>query len=108
MTTYTVMGIVDATVYETVEADSPEEAAESAYASFSPSVCHQCSEDLEVTGEVPWVQVLDEDGEEVYTDRPASAEEECLKILAFLVKLEKSSGSLHDAIVAIRDNAHRR
>lgn len=64
---YTVMGLVDATVLEDVEADTPEQAYELGIDSLHASVCHQCSDELQV-GEIYAVRVLDADGEEVFTD----------------------------------------
>lgn len=53
----------------TVEADSPEEAAERAYASESASVqlCHQCAHEIELGGCYRAV-VCDESGEELLDD----------------------------------------
>lgn len=62
MAKFTVMGLVSATVYADVEADSPEEAMEQA--ELSASVCHQCAKELEV-GDVYDMQVVDEAGEAV-------------------------------------------
>jgi hypothetical protein len=65
---YQVVGLVDAVVYEEVDASSPEDAA--SRANLSASVCHQCAGELEV-GDVWAVRVLDESGVEVYSDESA-------------------------------------
>lgn len=63
---YTVIGTMNASIYAKVEAKTPEQAYEKA--SFYPSLCHQCSDEVEL-GDVYESVVLNEGGEEVYTDR---------------------------------------
>ena len=69
MAKFMVMGLIDATVSIDVEADTPADAVEKACdtGQMNPSVCHQCSRELEV-GESWCFRVYDEDGEQVYTD----------------------------------------
>ena len=74
---YTVIGIVDAVVYEEVEASSPEEAAENV---SSPSLCHQCCREVEI-GDIMFVRVLDEAGNEIWTDEDVSLKNATLEQL---------------------------
>ena len=73
MKTYHVLGVIDANVSVTVEADSPEAAAELAWESgeMNPSVCHYCSRKLNV-GELYITRVHDEHHNEVWTDERAN------------------------------------
>lgn len=83
MAKYTVVGLVDATVCETVEADSPEEAMENA--ALFASVCHQCSRVIEV-GDVYDMQVLDEAGELVIRFHEEARKERMTKALKDILK----------------------
>lgn len=66
---YLVIGLVDAVVNEVVEADSPEEALNKGHQGAPPTVCHQCSDKLEVGDFIGWRVVEDEgSGDEVYDD----------------------------------------
>ena len=65
MAKYLVFGLASATVSEEVEAASPEEAVENA--ELSPSICHQCSREVEL-GDVYEISVI-HDGKEVWTDK---------------------------------------
>jgi len=72
-----------------VEADSPEQAAEMAYNhdSASPSLCHQCSKEVEL-GDAVSVTVFDETGlDELFCD--GWQEEEIAKLRARGEELEK-------------------
>lgn len=62
MAKFTVIGLVDATTFEEVEAHSAEKALDQAV--LSASVCYQCAESLEV-GDVYDAQVINEEGEVV-------------------------------------------
>lgn len=66
---YYVIGYVDATMSRFVEAGSPEEAIDEA--GLSPSLCHQCSDEIECCDVYDW-QVLDESQENVLIDSDAS------------------------------------
>jgi hypothetical protein len=56
-TTFRVLGVVSAGYHEDIEADTPEEAAQNAYA----SVCHQCAGHLSL-GDLDGISVEDEAG----------------------------------------------
>jgi hypothetical protein len=81
---YNVIGVVDATVLETVKAETPEKAA--AEAELHVSVCHQCARVIEI-GNVYEVRVENEDGEEVYRDQRDTAEE--VRVLAKYLRNKK-------------------
>lgn len=61
----------DCTEWRQVEADSAEEAEELAYAEAKGSLCHQCSNKLEL-GDIVSVVILDERGQEVKIDERAT------------------------------------
>jgi hypothetical protein len=83
MAKYTVMGMVDATVYEDVEADSPEEAREQAQ--LGSSICYQCSKEIEV-GDIYDTKVLDESGEVVIESDEEVRRERMMKALKSILK----------------------
>lgn len=60
--TYAVIGTLYAQVSCDIEASSPEEAAEEGWNTFAPSICHQCTRDVEL-GELHQIAVLTEDFE---------------------------------------------
>lgn len=63
---YTVIGTLCASTYEQIEAKTPEQAYEKA--ALHASLCHQCSDAVDL-GDVYESVVLNEAGEEVWTDR---------------------------------------
>lgn len=84
MPKYHVQGLVDATVWaDNVIANSPEEAAN--IASFpSHTVCHQCSDHLEV-GDVYELRVFDEKHTtELWNDRDEQSEVDAKALAEFL------------------------
>lgn len=71
-TKYMVLGVLHATTNtHQCEASNPEEAIDSFFDSDKscPSLCHQCSNEVEMNGEVEYAVVLDEDGNQVYSDK---------------------------------------
>lgn len=73
MKEYLVNMLVDATVPLKIKANSAEEAAAKAYETTGvPSLCHQCSDDLEV-GDIVGCVVATAEGEEAYDDSSYSA-----------------------------------
>lgn len=68
MTEYTVHFVSSASVWETVEADSPEEAIEKAGPHFG--LCHQCAREGEIGDDwEPTVVFDDASGETVWEER---------------------------------------
>lgn len=96
MPKYMVIGHANATVSRTVEADSPEAAAEKRLP--SESVCYQCSRTLNVS-EVYRVQVIETDGNgDVVFDTDPDREEELKRENAELrEQCRKLTGALANA-----------
>lgn len=69
MSKYTVGAYYDAVQWIEVEADSQDQAIAKAMKKAGPYLCHECSDGLDV-GEYLGCQVLDKDGELLYTDLP--------------------------------------
>ncbi len=90
---YELTHILDATGYETVEADSPEEAIDKY--EFWPQICHQCNSVIEV-GEIISTLVCDESGEEVHKV-PTYSEETIKRLKEKLEKVENLLQSYLDA-----------
>lgn len=60
-----------------VKAESPEAAADEAYANSAATLCHYCSNHLELNDSYGIV-ITNEDGDEVYTDQPPTIMPEAL------------------------------
>lgn len=89
MKKFIVYGNVSAsTMSVEIEANSPEEALDKFFDTdeASPSVCHHCTREIEV-GEVYEGYVLDEEGNQVYTD---AQKREYLSHIIELLKSDKS------------------
>lgn len=67
---YLVVAQIAASMALDIEADSPEEALEKGYDEVGmPSICHQCSDKIEIGEPYGWSVIEDSgDGEEVYID----------------------------------------
>lgn len=91
MSLYYCTVLIDASVNMTIEADSPEDAAEKAENSEAgnPRLCHQCSSDVEL-GEPVGVYVFDEAAENQLADTTPSAEE----IAALKARVEELTDAL--------------
>jgi hypothetical protein len=81
MTTYSVTVIFDCTQHFKVDAGSPEEAREEAYDRANASLCHQCSEELDV-GDPTSVAVHTEHADDVLLDYEHEEKETKLRAVA--------------------------
>lgn len=92
---YIVMGLIHANTREEVEADSPEEAHEKA--ACHASLCHQCSDELEL-GDSYGAIVEDDDGNEVLRvddrDRSEDEREACAKLVEWRAGRTKDPGAM--------------
>lgn len=68
MPKYTVISIFSASFSEDVQAENPSNALEKATHDI-PSLCYQCSSDVDLDGSIHQVIVLDEDGYEVLKEK---------------------------------------
>ena len=84
MDKYEVTILIDACNGVTVEAESPEEAADLAYETkeASPNICHHCSSELNI-GDCIGVIVFNSDDEELYND---TVSDETIKRLESRIK----------------------
>lgn len=95
MAKFLVLGLVDATVFVHVEAETALDAANAADLPY-PSVCNQCSREIEI-GDIYAVQVLAEDGhgEIEYTDDQAALvpalQKEIERLKAELAKAKRAT-----------------
>ena len=98
MPKYSVMGLIDATTWEDVEANTPQEAADNA--DLHVSLCHQCSRKMNVGDPLGYI-VTDEDGNEVYVDTPESQHDAKIAALNARVALLEDVAKRARAVVYV-------
>lgn len=94
MAKYLVLGVTSASISDEVEASSPEEAVENA--DLMKGLCWQCSNDIELSGDVYEITVV-QDGREVWSNK--QDEHTDVKTLASYLKSKKRLPAEIKAIV---------
>lgn len=110
---YLVVGLIDATNSKVVEASSPDEALELAANDLGcPSVCHQCSSEVEI-GDVYGFNVIEDEGSgyEVVTHVTVAEEELQRQLDSTRKRLDTAEKLLRRSLAALafklKTDAHR-
>lgn len=104
---YLVVGLIDATNSKVVEASSPDEAVELATNDLGcPSVCHQCSSEVEI-GDVYGFNVIEDEGsgDEVVTHVTVAEEELRQQLDSTRKRLTKAEKFLRKLLISNRSGA---